>query len=242
MQEEFDAFQAQGTWLLVPSPSNKNIIGCKWVYKLKRNPECTISRHKARLVAQGFSQEQGLDYTETFSPIVKHITVRLILSLATTNKWSLRQLDVKNILLHGELHEEVYMRQPPGFIDSKCPSYVCKLGKSLYGLKQASRAWNAKFTSYLSVLRFTVSLSGSSLFVKQVGIDVVILLLYVDDIIIIGSNSHLIQSMIDDLGGAFDLKDLGQLTYFLGLQIQYKSNGDMFVNQEKYVSESRKIC
>ena len=237
MQEEFDVLQAQGTWTLVPSPFNKNIIGCKWVYKIKRNPDGTISRYKARLVAQGFSQEKGLDYTETFSSVVQHTTVRIILALAATHHWSLRQLDVKNAFLHCELHEEVYMKQPQGFLDSKHHSHVCKLVKSLYGLKQAPRAWNAKFTSYLTVLGFQVSLSDSSMFVKEVNTDVIILLLYVDDILITGLNPILIQSVIDDLAGVFYLKALGQLTYFLGLQIHYKSNGDIFVNQEKCIKD-----
>ncbi|KAM1978239.1 hypothetical protein ACFX16_014949 [Malus domestica] len=161
----------------------------------------------------------------------------MILALAATPKWSLRQLDVKNAFLHGELHEEVYMKQPQGFIDSTYPRHVCKLVKSLYGLKQAPRAWNAKFTSYLSVIGFKASLLDSSLFVKEVDQDVIILLLYVDDIIITRSSTTLVQSVINNLGEVFYLKDMGQLTYFLGLQIQYKSNGHIFVNQEKYVKD-----
>ncbi|CAL9008157.1 unnamed protein product [Prunus brigantina] len=110
MHEELEALQMQGTWSLVPCPSRKNIVGSKWIYKIKRNADGSIARYKARLVAQGFSQQQGLDFSETFSPVVRHTTVRLILSLATMNKWSLRQLDVKNAFLHGDLEEEVYMR------------------------------------------------------------------------------------------------------------------------------------
>lgn len=136
------------------------------MYKIKRNHDGTISRHKARLVAQGFSQEKSLDYRKTFSLMVRHTTIRLILALATTHKWSLRQLDVNNAFLHDELHEEVYMKQPPGFVNPICPTHVCKLVKSLYGLKQALRAWNAKFTSYLVVVGFKAYLFDSSLFVK----------------------------------------------------------------------------
>lgn len=154
----------------------------------KTNLDGSISRYKARAVAQGFSQEKRLDYTETFSPVVRHTTVRLILALIATHRWDLRQLDVKNAFLHGELQEEVYMKQPQGFVNSSCPSYVCKLVKSLYGLKQAPRAWNDKFTTYLLDIGFETSLSDSSLFVKKDGIHVVILL-YVDDIIITGSSS-----------------------------------------------------
>ncbi|XP_068317132.1 uncharacterized mitochondrial protein AtMg00820-like [Pyrus communis] len=112
MQEEFDALKAQGTWRLVPLPSNIEVIGSKWVYKIKRNSDGTISRYKARLVAQGFSQKDGLDYSQTFSPVVRHTTVRIILALAAQLNWNLRQLDVKNAFLHGDLEEEVYLKQP----------------------------------------------------------------------------------------------------------------------------------
>ena len=112
MQDEFDALQKQGTWSLVPPPPYKNIVGCKWVYKLKRHSDVTIAKYKARLVAKGFHQQQGADYDETFSPVVKPPTVRLILSLAVSQNWPLRQLDVKNAFLHGTLKEEVYMTQP----------------------------------------------------------------------------------------------------------------------------------
>ncbi|KAM2856343.1 hypothetical protein PS2_000709 [Malus domestica] len=137
MQEEFDALKAQGTWELVSPPQNRMVIRSKWVYKIKKNSDGSVARYKARLVAQGFSQEQGLDYSETFSPIVRHTTVWMILSLAAIRKWELRQLDIKNAFLHGELQEEVYMKQPQGFVDQTNPNYVFKLVKSLYGLKQA---------------------------------------------------------------------------------------------------------
>ena len=129
------------------------------------------------------------------------------------------------------------MKQPLGFIDDHYPDYVCRLRKSLYGLKQAPRAWNAKFTGYLPALGFVSSHSDPSLFVKHDGPNVVILLLYVDDIIITGSSSTLVQSVIDDLGQVFDMKDIGQLTYFLGLEVSYQSNGDLFVNQAKYARD-----
>ncbi|KAI5318865.1 hypothetical protein L3X38_038573 [Prunus dulcis] len=131
----------------------------KWIYEIKRNSDGTIARYKARLVAQGFSQEPGFDYSETFSPIVRHSTVRIIFSLAAMHGWKLRQLDIKNAFLHGDLDEEVYMKQPQGFEDPKQPQSVCKLRKSLYGLKQAPRAWNAKFTGYLPALGFKMSQS-----------------------------------------------------------------------------------
>ncbi|KAM2874298.1 hypothetical protein COP2_017588 [Malus domestica] len=237
MQEEFDALKAQGTWKLVPPPSNQSVIGSKWVYKVKKNPDGSVSRFKARLVAQGFTQEHGIDYSETFSPVVRHTTVRIILALAAQFSWPLRQLDIKNAFLHGDLEEEVYMTQPQGFVDPQQPDHVCRLVKSLYGLKQAPRAWNSKFTSYLPSLGFTTSLSDTSLFVKVDDADIILLLLYVDDIILTGSNPTKVQYVINDLAGVFDLTDMGKLTYFLGIQVQYHTDGSLFLNQSKYAKE-----
>ncbi|CAL9014239.1 unnamed protein product [Prunus brigantina] len=237
MKDEIEALHAQGTWELVPKPVHKNIVGCRWVYRIKKNSDGTLARYKARLVAQGFSQAPGLDFSETFSPVVRHTTVRLILSIAAMNRWSLRQLDVKNAFLHGDLEEEVYMCQPQGFEDPKHLSYVCKLRKSLYGLKQAPRAWNAKFTGYLPAIGFESSHSDPSLFVKHLGSDIVILLLYVDDIILTGSKVALVQEVVDELSSVFDMKDMGKLKYFLGLQISYNTAGDIFVNQAKYAKD-----
>ncbi|PRQ37299.1 putative RNA-directed DNA polymerase [Rosa chinensis] len=236
MNEEIDALLKQGTWKLVPLPKDKNIVGSKWIYKVKKNPDGTVSRYKARLVAQGFSQEKGLDYDETFSPVVRHSTVRLVIALAAMNRWELRQLDVKNAFLHGDLREEVYMQQPIGFTDPVHPEYVCLLKKSLYGLKQAPRAWNEKFSNFLPALGFHFSHSDPSLFIKNSEKGVVALLLYVDDIIVTGSDTEGIIAVISELGEVFDMKDLGSLSYFLGINVQYKKKG-IFLSQEKYAKE-----
>jgi len=140
MQDEYDALQRNGTWTLVPPSRGMNHIDCKWVFKIKRRADGQIDRYKARLVAKGFKQRYGIDYEDTFSPVVKIDTVRLVLSLAVTRGWCLRQLDVQNAFLHGVLEEEVYMKQPPGFENPRYPSFVCKLKKAIYGLKQAPRA------------------------------------------------------------------------------------------------------
>ncbi|VVA36257.1 Hypothetical predicted protein, partial [Prunus dulcis] len=237
MQEEISALNTQSTWTLVPPPPGVNIVGSKWIYKVKRNSDGSVSGYKAWVVAQGFSQTQGFDYSETFNPVVRHTTVRLILSLAAMHGWQLRQLDVKNAFLHGDLEEEVYMKQSPGFEDSTHPQYVCKLRKSLCGLKQAPREWNAKFTGYLPAIGFKASQSDPSLFVKKEGYEIVILFLYVDDIILTGSSTSLVQTTIEELSSVFEMKDMGQLTYFLGLQISYLSTGSIFVSQQKYAKE-----
>jgi hypothetical protein len=236
MASEFEALQRQNTWSLVPPSPSQNLVGCRWVYKIKRATDGSVSRYKARLVAKGFHQQAGVDYAETFSPVVKPPTVRIILSLAAQNRWQLRQLDVSNAFLHGYLQETVYMAQPTGFIDAVQPSHVCHLHKSLYGLKQAPRAWFERFTSHLLTLGFTASVADASLFVLKQDSVIVYLLLYVDDIIITGSDSTVVSNIISQLSTTFEVKDLGPLRYFLGLQIDYKKAG-FFVHQSKYITD-----
>uniref|UniRef100_A0A2N9FBP7 Reverse transcriptase Ty1/copia-type domain-containing protein n=1 Tax=Fagus sylvatica TaxID=28930 RepID=A0A2N9FBP7_FAGSY len=236
MTEEFQALHKQGTWTLVPPPPSKNIVGCKWVYKLKYHSDGTLARHKAKLVAKGFHQQHGVDFDETFSPVVKAPTVRLILSLAVSLGWSLRQLDVKNAFLHGSLKEEVYMTQPQGYIDPQHPSHVCKLLKSIYGLKQAPRAWFESFTSQLLHLGFTASTADSSLFIYKHNSIIAYLLLYVDDIVLTSNTPAYLDQLVTQLSTVFDLKDLGSLHYFLGLQVTRSSTG-LYLNQAKYAHD-----
>jgi hypothetical protein len=236
MASEFAALQRQSTWSLVPPSPDQHIIGCHWVFKLKRNSDGSVARYKARLVAQGNHQLPGIDFDETFSPVVKPATVRLMLSIAAQHQWSLRQLDVSNAFLHGSLKECVYMRQPHGFVDTASPSHVCFLHKSIYGLRQAPRAWFEKFSSHLLTIGFIASQADPSLFLYKHGSTVLFLLLYVDDIILTGNAPTAITELIATLAFAFELKDLGPLKYFLGLQIDYKPSG-FFVHQTKYAMD-----
>ncbi|WKA10803.1 hypothetical protein VitviT2T_028358 [Vitis vinifera] len=236
MEKEFSALQRNNTWHLVPPPSNGNIIGCKWVYKLKYKPDGTVDRYKARLVAQGFTQTLGLDYFETFSPIVKASTIRIILVVALSFNWSVHQLDVQNAFLHGTLEEHVFMHQPPGFINSQFPSHVCKLNKALYGLKQAPRAWYTKLSTSLLGWGFQASRADSSMFIHHSTHDVLILLIYVDDILVTGSNSAQVSSFITRLNSSFALRDLGYVNYFLGIKVV--RSGIMFhLSQHKYTQD-----
>jgi histone deacetylase 1/2 len=139
MRAEHSALINNNTWSLVPLPDNRQAIVCKWVFRVKQNPDATLNKYKARLVAEGFHQKPGIDYNETFSPVVKPFTVQTVLSLAVTNKWTILQLDINNAFLNGFLDEEVYIIQPPGF-EAADETLVCKLNKALYGLKQAPRA------------------------------------------------------------------------------------------------------
>jgi histone deacetylase 1/2 len=163
MNKEFDALLRNGTWTLIPSPPIANIIGSKWVYRIKRKADGGIERFKARLVAKGFHQQEGLDFLETFSPVVKPTTVCMVLSVAISRGWHLCQIDVQNAFLHGFLYEDVYMAQPPGFLHPQYPQHVCKLHKSIYGLRQAPRAWFSRLTNKLQAIGFKGSQADHSL-------------------------------------------------------------------------------
>ncbi|GJS64180.1 ribonuclease H-like domain-containing protein [Tanacetum coccineum] len=198
-----------------------------WLYKHKYNADGSLSRYKARLVANGRSQQQGIDCDETFSPVVKPATIRTVLSLAVSRQWPIHQLDVKNAFLHGHLTETVYMHQPPGFTDSAHSDYVCLLQKLLYGLKQAPRAWFQRFSSYAIRASFYHSKTDSSLFIFHKGPDTAYLLLYVDDIILTASSTSLLQRIISSLHVEFAITDLGPLNYFLGLQLKPRRSLDL---------------
>ncbi|KAK9072095.1 hypothetical protein SSX86_008527 [Deinandra increscens subsp. villosa] len=236
MQAEFDALQKNHTWTLVPSTDAPNLVGSKWVFRTKYNPDGTVDRLKARLVAKGFTQRPGIDYRETFSPVLKPATLRLVLSLAVSNGWPLRQLDINNAFLQGNLHEDVFMAQPPGFVDPSFPNHVCKLNKAIYGLKQASRAWYDELKSFLVSLGFKPTISDSSLFTLTTGSHLIFILVYVDDIIITGSSHSLITKFIHTLSTKFSLKDLGSLSYFLGIEVIPHSQG-ILLCQKKYITD-----
>ena len=236
MDQEIAALHHNHTWDLVAKPSDVNIIGCKWVYKLKHKPDGSIDRYKARLVAKGYHQTLGLDYFETFSPMVKAATIRTILTIALSCQWEVRQLDVHNAFLNGELEEQVYMSQPPSYVDTKFPAKVCHLKKALYGLKQAPRAWFQRLSSTLLQWGFSTSRTDSSMFISFGKSTTLIVLIYVDDILVTGSSHMQVTALIEKLNSAFALRDLGRLTYFLGIEVSYHDNS-MHLSQKKYISD-----
>ncbi|KAJ4797516.1 Retroelement pol polyprotein-like [Rhynchospora pubera] len=240
MKVEIDALERNNTWSVVELPQGKTAIGCKWVYRIKYHSNGTVERYKARLVALGNRQVEGIDYTETFSPVAKMATIRTVLAVAVAKRWELHQMDVHNAFLHGDLHEEVYMRLPPGFASNN-PGKVCRLQKSLYGLRQAPRMWFSKLTEALCEYGFSQSRADYSLFVQNKGTVTLTVLVYVDDLIIAGNDKATIDQFKDYLGVKFHMKDLGPLKYFLGIEIARSSTG-LFLSQRKYTLDILAEC
>ncbi|KAJ4777852.1 polyprotein [Rhynchospora pubera] len=216
MAVEIQALALNKTWTLVPPPADQKVIASKWIYKIKRKPDGSIERFKARLVANGFHQEEGVDFQETYSPVVRATTIRVVLSIAVSSNWSIKQLDVQNAFLHGDLTETVYMAQPRGFVDSTFPDHVCLLHKSLYGLKQAPRAWFHKLNSALIGFGFKPSSYDPSLFIYAQHNHKLMVLVYVDDILVTGDDSNQVSACIEQLKAQFAVKDLGTIHYFFG--------------------------
>lgn len=236
MTDEMDTQYENKTFHLVPYDSIMLVLGSGWVYRHKLNADGTEDKCKVRLVVKGNNQEEGVDYLETFSPVVRTSTIRMVLGVAVAKGWSVTQLDVKATFLHGDLTEDIYMSQPPGFVSKEHPEFVCKLDKAIYGLKQVPRAWYDKFSSFLLEYGFTCSKADPSMFTYYHNGNTMVLLLYVDDIVSTGSDPALFRQLIDALSTQFSMKDLGSLHYFLGIQVEKNSEG-MFLCQRKYTEE-----
>jgi hypothetical protein len=213
---------------------SQNLIGCKWVFLIKRKADGSIERHKAHLVAKGFNQQPGINYDETYNPVIKPTMVHTVLSFAISSGWSLRPIDIHNAFLHGDLSEQVFMSQPLGYQHLAYPTHVCQLQKAIYGLKQAPCAWFSRLSSWLIALGFHGSRSDSSLFIYNKSSITMYVLIYVNDIIITCSHSATIDDLLLSLKRDFIVKDLGSLNYFLGIEVLPNAVG-ILLSQQRYI-------
>lgn len=232
-EEEITSIIKNKTWDLVDLPTGAKAIGLKWVFKIKRNPDGSVNKYKARLVVKGYVQRHGVDFDEVFAPVACIETVRFIIALAASNQWEIHHLDVKTAFLHGELKETVYVRQPEGFEIKGSENKVYKLNKALYGFKQAPRAWNTKLNTILTGMNFVKCSKEPSLYRKDEKNNLLLVAVYVDDLLITGTSLEMILDFKRKMSTTFDMSDLGKLTYYLGRSTSMSG---------WYNTKSRKIC
>ncbi|KAJ9539001.1 hypothetical protein OSB04_031734 [Centaurea solstitialis] len=235
MQEELLQFVLQHVWDLVDLPRRHRVIGTKWIFRNKTDERGIVIKNKARLVAQGYTQEEGIDYDDVFAPVARIEAIRLFLAFASYKGFKVYQIDVKSAFLYGTIDEEVYVSQPPGFEDPKYPDKVYKLRKALYGLHQAPRAWYDTLTSYLLDNKFERGVIDKTLFIKRTETDMLLVQIYVDDIIFGSTKDDMCKEFEELMHKKFKMSSMGELTFFLGLQVKQKPEG-IFINQSKYVA------
>ncbi|GJR23160.1 putative ribonuclease H-like domain-containing protein, partial [Tanacetum coccineum] len=248
MQEELLQFKLQDVWVSYDLPEGKRVIGTKWVFRNKRDERGTIIKNKARLVAQGYRQEEGVDYDEVFAPVARIEAIRLFLAFASFMGFTVYQMDVKSAFLYGNITEEVYVKQPPGFEDpahlNKPPGFedpahpnkVYRVVKALYGLHQAPRAWYERLSTFLLKHGYRRGAIDKTLFIKKDRRDIMLVQVYVDDIIFGSTKSSMVKDFEDLMQKEFKMSSMGELTFFLGLQVK-QSNGGIFLSQDKYVKD-----
>ncbi|KAB2605263.1 hypothetical protein D8674_004980 [Pyrus ussuriensis x Pyrus communis] len=237
MNVEIEAIERNDTWELTELPTGSKVIGVKWVYKTKLNENGEVDKYKARLVAKGYSQKYGIDYDEVFAPVARLDTIRVVISMAAQKGWEIYQLDVKSAFLHGEINEEVFVAQPPGYEKTGQEHKVYKLKKALYGLKQAPRAWYSRIETYFINEGFKKCPYEHTLFIKTAeGGKVLIICLYVDDLIFTGNDEVMFKDFKQSMMIEFDMTDLGKMKYFLGIEVSQRSDG-IFIGQRKYAQE-----
>ncbi|GJS54377.1 putative ribonuclease H-like domain-containing protein [Tanacetum coccineum] len=236
IQEELLQFKLQEVWTLVDLPNRKRAIGSKWVFRNKKNEKGIVIRNKARLVAQGYTQEEGIDYDEVFAPVARIEAIRLFLAYASFKNFVVYQMDVKSAFLYGKIEEEVYVCQPPGFEDPDFPDRVYKVEKALHGLHKDPRAWYETLSTYLLDNGFQRGKIDKTLFIKRHKGDILLVQVYVDDIIFGSTKKELCIAFEKLMHEKFQMSSMGELTFFLGLQVKQKKDG-IFISQDKYVEE-----
>ena len=233
MKEELDAIEKSATWELITPPIECRPIGLKWVFKIKKNSRGEVTRHNARLVAKGYSQRYGIDYEEVFTPVARFESIRVLMALAAQGRWELHHLDVKSAFLNGEIEEEIYVKQPEGFVLKGKEQCVFRLKKALYGLKQAPRVWYFKLDECLSSLGFRRSEHEHAVYFKKDSDYHLLIGVYVDDLIVTGPISAHIKEFKVKMMKLFEMSDLGLLNSYLGIEvIQGKSS--ICLNQRTY--------
>ena len=236
MQSEMKSLKHHETWKLVDIPPGKKAIGCKWVYRIKRNPSDEIVKFKARLVAKGFTQRPGIDYTETFAPVARKESINTVLAIAAAEDLEAENVDVDTAFLYGEVDEEIYMDQPDGFEDENNSSKKCLLQKALYGTKQAARQWNTKLNEHLENQGFKKTAADPCVLNRVSSTEYSILVIYVDDLMIFCKTKEHIADIKIELKKDFSIKELGDLKYCLGIEIHRKRNEKMIMtNQQAYI-------
>ncbi|KAI3814170.1 hypothetical protein L1987_18917 [Smallanthus sonchifolius] len=234
MQEELLQFKRQDVWKLVNLPPGQTAIGTRWVFRNKQDERGIIVKNKARLVAQGYTQEEGIDYDEVFAPVARLEAIRIFLAYAASKNFMVYQMDVKSAFLYGTIDEEVYVKQPPGFVDPAHPNKVLKLDKAFYGLHQAPRAWYETLSGYLLSNNFRRGAIDQTLFIKDEGGEILLVQIYVDDIIFGSTRKKLCKDFEVLMHSKFEMSSMGELNFFLGLQVKQVSTG-IFISQSKYV-------
>ncbi|GJS17413.1 putative ribonuclease H-like domain-containing protein [Tanacetum coccineum] len=236
MQDELLQFKLQKVWILVDFPNGKRAIGTKWVYGNKKDKRGIVIKNKTRLVSQGYTQEEGIDYDEVFAPVARIEEIRLFLAYASFKDFVVYQMDVNSAFLYGKIEEEVYVCQPPGFEDPDFPNRVYKVEKALYGLHQAPKAWYETLSTYLLENGFQRGQIDKTLFIKRDQGDILIVQAYVDDIIFGSTNKKLCIEFEKMMHKKFQISSMGELIFFLGLQVKQKEDG-ILISQDKYVTE-----
>ena len=238
MKEELKSMDDDNVWEMTELPKDSKRVGCKWVFKTKRDSKGNVERYKARLVAKGYTQKDGIDYKETFSPVSRKDSLRIVMALVAHFDLELHQMDVKTAFLNGDLEEEVYMDQPQGFETTSKINLVCRLKESIYGLKQASRQWYLKLNDTVLSYGFVEMTVDRCIYMKVVGSKFIILVLYVDDILLAASDRGLLHDVKNYLSSNFEMKDMGEASYVIGIEIfRDRSQGILGLSQKAYINK-----